>query len=40
MLIYDEGVRIAKFLSAFTGTRYSFPLPCQNQEVVFILWIV
>jgi len=36
MLIYDEGVRIAEFLSAFIGTCYSFPLPCQNQKVAFI----
>ena len=35
MLIYDEGVRIAKIFVAFIDTRYSFPLPCQNQKVIF-----
>jgi len=35
MLIYDEGVRIAKIFGAFIDTRYSFPLPCQNQTVMF-----
>jgi len=37
MLIYDEGVRIAFFPGAFIDTRYSFPLPCQNQKVIFFM---